>query len=199
MAGIEKKKTGLIVSGFPVSISKLNHKIDIYITLSINKTKYVEYKKLQNKNNNNNDRSISRLEEDIINHYYKTIEIYTTIMEPIKVDKFINLNKYENNEVDVVVISSISTDVPEGIPVSLMEAMSYEIPVIATNCGGTKELVDGESGILVEQNDSEVISVAIAELINEPEYRRKIGMNGRKKIIRDFDTVKNAKDLIKLY
>ena len=109
------------------------------------------------------------------------------------------LNKYENNEVDVVVISSISTDVPEGIPVSLMEAMSYEIPVIATNCGGTKELVDGESGILVEQNDSEVISVAIAELINEPEYRRKIGMNGRKKIIRDFDTVKNAKDLIKLY
>jgi hypothetical protein len=94
----EKKKTGLIVSGFPVSISKLNHKIDIYITLSINKTKYVEYKKLQNKNNNNNDRSISRLEEDIINHYYKTIEIYTTIMEPIKVDKFINLNKYENNE-----------------------------------------------------------------------------------------------------
>jgi glycosyltransferase involved in cell wall biosynthesis len=35
-----------------------------------------------------------------------------------------------------------------------MEAMSYEIPVIATDCGGTKELVDGQSGILVNQKDS---------------------------------------------
>ena len=61
------------------------------------------------------------------------------------------IKKYENNEVDIVVISSISERVPEGIPVSLMEAMSYEIPVIATDCGGTKELVDGKSGILVNQ------------------------------------------------
>jgi colanic acid/amylovoran biosynthesis glycosyltransferase len=109
------------------------------------------------------------------------------------------LNKYENNEVDIVVISSISTDIPEGIPVSLMEAMSYEIPVIATDCGGTKELVDGQSGVLVNQNDSEVIANAIFKLIDKPEYRRKIGKNGRNKIKQDFDTMKNAHDLIKLF
>ena len=77
--------------------------------------------------------------------------------------------------------------------------MSYEIPVIATDCGGTMELVDGQSGILVNQNDSEVIANAIFELINKPEYRRKIGKNGRNKIKQDFDTLKNANDLIKLY
>ena len=110
------------------------------------------------------------------------------------------LNKYENNKVDIVVSSSISVlDIFEGIPVSLMEAMSYEIPVIATDCGGTKELVDGESGILVNQNNSEQLTNAIFKLINNPEYRRKIGKNGRNKIKQDFDTLKNANDLIKLY
>ncbi len=109
------------------------------------------------------------------------------------------LKKYENNKVDIVVISSISTRVPEGIPVSLMEAMSYEIPVIATDCGGTKELVDGKSGILVKQNDSKVIANAIFKLINKPKFRRKISKNGRNKITQDFDTMKNAKDLIELF
>jgi glycosyltransferase involved in cell wall biosynthesis len=110
------------------------------------------------------------------------------------------LNKYENNKVDIVVSSSISiSDVFEGIPVSLMEAMSYEIPVIATDCGGTKELVDGQSGVLVNQKDPEALTNAILELINKPEYRRKIGKNGRNKIKQDFDTMKNAKDLIKLF
>lgn len=109
------------------------------------------------------------------------------------------LNKYENNEVDIVVISSISTNIPEGIPVSLMEAMSYEIPVIATDCGGTKELVDNKSGILINQEDPKAIMVAIVELINNPEYKREIGKNGRNKVKKDFDTMKNASELIKLF
>ena len=109
------------------------------------------------------------------------------------------LNKYKNNRVDLVVLSSITTDIHEGIPVSLMEAMSYEIPVIATDCGATKELVDGESGILVNQNDYEALANAIFELIKKPELRRKISKNGRNKIIQDFDTMKNAKDLMKLF
>jgi glycosyltransferase involved in cell wall biosynthesis len=109
------------------------------------------------------------------------------------------LNKYENNEVDMVVMASISTSVPEGIPVSLMEAMSYKIPVIATDCGGTKELVDGESGIIVNQNNSKQIAHSIFELINDPDLYTKIGNNGRNKIMQDFDTLKNADDLIKLF
>ena len=110
------------------------------------------------------------------------------------------LNKYENYKVDIVVITSISTtNIPEGIPVSLMEAMSYEIPVIATDCGGTKELVDGQSGILVNQKDSEALKNAICKLINNYDYRSEIGTNGRNKIKQDFDTKKNAKEIIKLF
>ena len=114
-------------------------------------------------------------------------------------DHQLPIKKYENNEVDIVVISSISERVPEGIPVSLMEAMSYEIPVIATDCGGTKELVDGKSGILVNQNDPKAITNAIFKLINNNEFIRKLSKNGRNKIMQDFDTMKNAKDLIQLF
>ena len=109
------------------------------------------------------------------------------------------LSKYENGEVDFVVISSISTKVPEGIPVSLMEAMSYEIPVIASDCGGTKELVDGQTGILVVQKDYEVIANSIFELIEKPVYRRKIAKNGRNKVVQDFNTLRNADEILRLF
>jgi len=110
------------------------------------------------------------------------------------------LDKYKNNEVDIVVSSSISIlDVFEGIPVSLMEAMSYQIPVIASDCGGTKELVDGQSGILVNQKDSAAIANAIIELKENSVYRIKMSVNARNKIEQDFDTIKNANDLIKLF
>ena len=76
---------------------------------------------------------------------------------------------------------------------------SYEVPVIATDCGGTKELVDGQSGILVNQKDSEAVAHAIIKLADKPEYRTKIGKSARNKIKQDFDTMKNANDLIKLF
>ena len=99
-----------------------------------------------------------------------------------------------------MISSSITTaDVFEGIPVSLMEAMSFGIPVIATDCGATKELVDGKSGILINQNDANSILTAIIKLINNPEYYREVGRNGRNKIKQDFDTEKNGNDLVKMF
>lgn len=56
----------------------------------------------------------------------------------------------QNNCVDVFVNISLS----EGVPVSIMEAMSFGIPVIATNVGGTSEIVNGENGILIEEKPS---------------------------------------------
>jgi colanic acid/amylovoran biosynthesis glycosyltransferase len=52
-------------------------------------------------------------------------------------------------EIDVTVFVNLSRD--EGIPVSIMEAMNADIPTVATNVGGTAEVViEGRSGMLVE-------------------------------------------------
>jgi len=56
------------------------------------------------------------------------------------------LKFYAENYIDIFI--NLSTT--EGLPVSIMEAMSYGIPVIATNVGGTSEIVDNESGILID-------------------------------------------------
>lgn len=40
----------------------------------------------------------------------------------------------------------------EGLPVSIMEAISFGIPIIATNVGGTNEIVNDKTGILIEPN-----------------------------------------------
>lgn len=56
---------------------------------------------------------------------------------------------YENNHVDLFVNVSES----EGIPVSIMEAISFGIPVVATDVGGTSEIVvDGYNGLLMNKN-----------------------------------------------
>ncbi|MBI6027018.1 glycosyltransferase [Clostridium perfringens] len=59
------------------------------------------------------------------------------------------LKWYENNESTVFINVSSS----EGVPVSIMEAISMGIPVIATNVGGTKEIVyDNVNGYILDKN-----------------------------------------------
>ena len=58
------------------------------------------------------------------------------------------LDFYAENYVDLFINVSES----EGIPVSIMEAISAGIPVVATNVGGTSEIVNHENGFLIEKD-----------------------------------------------
>ncbi|HJX71362.1 MAG TPA: glycosyltransferase, partial [Bacteroidales bacterium] len=59
----------------------------------------------------------------------------------------------------------------EGIPVSIMEALSFGIPVIATDVGGVSEITDNETGALVPADISpESLSSEIAKLVNRKDY-----------------------------
>ena len=58
------------------------------------------------------------------------------------------LDFYSKNPVDIFI--NLSTN--EGIPVSIMEAISFGIPVVATNVGGTSEVVTEKTGVLVSAN-----------------------------------------------
>lgn len=76
---------------------------------------------------------------------------------------------YKTTKIDFLVNVSSS----EGLPVSIMEALSFGIPVIATNVGGTKELVDDSCGFLIEKNISptelkDILSKALS--LSETKY-----------------------------
>ncbi len=67
---------------------------------------------------------------------------------------------YATKPVDVFVnLSEI-----EGLPISIMEAISYGIPVIATNVGGTSEVVDKGLGFLI---DKEINALKLKEIIGK--------------------------------
>ncbi|WP_158856670.1 glycosyltransferase [Lunatibacter salilacus] len=83
-----------------------------------------------------------------------------------------NHHIYEYYEI-VPVDSFINLSSSEGIPVSIMEAQSFGIPVIATNVGGSGEIVVAQTGVLLTENPSveEVVNalntVLIQKLINK--------------------------------
>lgn len=68
----------------------------------------------------------------------------------------------------------VNVSTTEGIPVSIMEAMSFGIPVIATNVGGTSEIVNEENGELVMSNITPYeLATIIKTLIELPEEQFK--------------------------
>ncbi len=71
----------------------------------------------------------------------------------------------------------------EGMPNSLIEAMSLGLPCISSDCpcGGPKDLiVDGENGILVPVRDKDALKKAILQLLKDPSYADKLGANATK-------------------
>lgn len=86
----------------------------------------------------------------------------------------------------------------EPLGVAIMEAMAMEVPVVVTNSGGVKELVqDGVDGILVEVNAPNQISDAILRLISNPSMAVRMGQLGRKRVQQQFHSRRSAEVLYK--
>lgn len=77
---------------------------------------------------------------------------------------------------DVFLLSSIS----EGIPLTLIEAMATGLPCVATDVGGTSEVVsNGETGLLAPAGDHHMLASHIAELAADQSLRARLGTAGR--------------------
>jgi len=103
------------------------------------------------------------------------------------------LSFYEKNSVDWL----INVSKFEGIPVSIMEAMSYGIPVIATDVGATREIVNEQNGYLIPDDFQ---PEQISSLINQTkpadyDYKRK---NAQESWADKFDADKNYRKLIEI-
>jgi colanic acid/amylovoran biosynthesis glycosyltransferase len=108
------------------------------------------------------------------------------------------MNLYRRGEVDIVVFPSLDLggSEHEGIPVSLMEAMSYRVPVVATTTGGIPELLGGGAGEMVPPADPAALAEAIGRLVDDPELRERQGDVGRERVEESFSREKVADELI---
>ena len=83
---------------------------------------------------------------------------------------------------------------------TLVEAMAFECPIVATRVGGIPEVVaDGQSGHLVERGDVEAMANRISSLLADTDQRSRMGKAGRRRVAELFDVRKNVAELIDWY
>jgi glycosyltransferase involved in cell wall biosynthesis len=88
----------------------------------------------------------------------------------------------------------------EGTPNAVLEAMAMETPIVATDAGGTAELlVDGEHGVIVPVGDRAALSRAIAAALDQPKAARARAEAARRRVEADLSFEARTRRLEAIY
>jgi len=103
--------------------------------------------------------------------------------------KNINLIEFIDNAAsylkafDIFILPSLK----EGLPYTILEAMTAEIPIIATDVGGIPEIIENDvNGILIKPKNHKLIKEKILYLMNNPEITEKLTQKAKNKIAKKF-------------
>lgn len=130
------------------------------------------------------------LEQEIRNYisYHNLNHIVEVVMKPKDIS-----NYYKNADI------YLSTSLFEGLSNSIMEALSYSLPVVATNVGDNNYLVkDGESGYLTNVKDGVTIANKLEILIRDAELRKVFGEAGKRHISENFSVSRFVEKYVEL-
>lgn len=88
----------------------------------------------------------------------------------------------------------------EGMPMSVLEAMSYGLAAVSTNAGGIPRLIEnGVNGIRINAGDIETLGKSLIELLENEEKKKEMGQAGVRYISAHFDAKKNIDRTYELY
>lgn len=79
------------------------------------------------------------------------------------------------NQADIFVLISNY----EGFPLTILEAMSTSLPIVASNVGGVSESVSSENGYLIPKGNIETLTQSLIKLIINPDLRQQMGESSR--------------------
>ncbi|MGE0083156.1 MAG: glycosyltransferase family 4 protein [Desulfococcaceae bacterium] len=75
----------------------------------------------------------------------------------------------------------------EGLPMAMLEAMAYELPLIVTNIGAIPEVIsEGKEGYLIRPGDTAALADRIMCLYRDCELRQRMGKKGRERVLREY-------------
>jgi glycosyltransferase involved in cell wall biosynthesis len=84
-------------------------------------------------------------------------------------------------DADVVLLTSIS----EAFPYSVIEAMSCERAVVASDVGGVHEALE-DCGILVKPRDVDAFAASVGQLLDDRSLRLRLGRRARQRVLEEF-------------
>lgn len=130
---------------------------------------------------------------------------YQTVIPSKNKDKIVFLG-FRNDVEEIIKISNLTILFTnyrvhqEGISNSILESMALGIPVIATNDGGTPEIIrDGYNGFLVEQNNVEKSVGIVNNILSDKNTLLSLSQNCISTINEKFDLDKTTTQYINLY
>lgn len=88
----------------------------------------------------------------------------------------------------------------EGLPIALLEAMAFGIPVICTTVGGIADVIEqDDSGILIPPGNTNELSAAICRILEDGDLRDRLATRARVTVNERFDVKKLVKQILDLY
>lgn len=109
---------------------------------------------------------------------------YVSIVQHATNDELAAL--YELSDVFALPARRLGYDV-EGFGIVYLEANLFGKPVIGTKTGGIPEaIVDGKTGILIDENDADALASAIARLLDNPSLATRLGIQGMQRVAEQF-------------
>lgn len=88
----------------------------------------------------------------------------------------------------------------EGMPMSVLEAMGYGLPIVSSNVGGIPHLVEnGKNGYLLDPGDVEGFAKAIVKLLQDPKLRNRMGAESANAIKERFSLKRHTDSIIGIY
>jgi glycosyltransferase involved in cell wall biosynthesis len=119
----------------------------------------------------------------------KNVTIFTGYIEPDKVDNY-------HNMLDIYVAVSLA----ESFGVAVLEASSCSKPVVVSNVGGLPEVVEnGKTGFIIEKGNFAALAKILEKLVLNPELRKRLGNNGREKVVREYDWTDSVNKMVHIY
>jgi polysaccharide biosynthesis protein PelF len=107
---------------------------------------------------------------------------------------------HHNNPAEIFNIGDISilSSISEAFPLTVLESMSCERPVVSTDVGGIAEAL-GDCGILVRPRDAKAFAEGIIKLLSDDEMRLGLGRQARERVLKFFQVHAWANTHYELY
>jgi glycosyltransferase involved in cell wall biosynthesis len=86
----------------------------------------------------------------------------------------------------------------EASSLAALESLACEVPVIASRRPPFDELITGDCGVLVDEEDSDVVAGAVEEMLADPERRAVMGGRARACVIEEFSWERAAEEYIRV-